>query len=191
MRFAARLLLVWVLFGCAPSEPIAPVEPEVVPLPELPAEPPAATGAAAADGFCGALTRIIEAEHDAFAPLRSTPVDQRTWRGRTVPEPFTGCRVQGDYYPGALYVCRSGLAPATMLQGRFADLSSRIDSCLRRPSWYPRDWRRGDVFQFAGAEKQVMWRDVAEQPAPAVTLKIEEDFARARYLLRLAVRTLR
>ncbi|MEZ5863618.1 MAG: hypothetical protein R3D25_05925 [Geminicoccaceae bacterium] len=43
---------------------------------------------------------------------------------------------------------------------------------------------------FAGGERQLVWRDLAPNPRPAIALKIEEEIATRVYFLRLAVFTL-
>lgn len=138
--------------------------------------------------------RIIEAEEEGFAPLRGPSSGDVRWRGRVVPAGFGRCDVEGDYYPGAIYVCRGRPSPdgtAEILEPSFVAIEHDLDACLSRAMWYPRNWHKGRPFDFAGGERQLMWRDVATTPKPGVILKIEEDYRSGAWLLRLAVRTLR
>jgi hypothetical protein len=140
--------------------------------------------------FCRALTVIVDAEPDAFAHLRAAPAGERSWDGGVVPPGLDDCRVEGDYHPGALYVCRgsaiAGGSPELLL-GSYRSLAADVDACLLQPIWYPRDWRRGDEFTFAGGERQTVWRDGSTGEKPMVALKVEEDLALKQWLLRLAV----
>jgi hypothetical protein len=140
--------------------------------------------------FCRALARIVDAEGAGFASLRGPAAGDRVWEGTVVPAGLQSCEVEGDYRPGAVYVCH-GQAIAggsgDLLLGGYQDLAADVDVCLRQPIWYPASWQRGQDFAFAGGERQTVWRDRAGGPTAAVALKIEEDLDSGAYFLRLAV----
>jgi hypothetical protein len=177
--------------GSPASRPPPPAAAQPAP---PPAEVDAAAGSGRIDRLCHSLARIVRAEIRAFADLRGPPVDARSWQGREVPPPMRSCTVEGDYYPGAQYVCRGerswpgrpdGLEPA------FAALARDLDACLGRPGWGQRGWTRGRTFTFAAGERQILWRYGGNIQRPGLSLKIEEDIGRNIWLIRLAVMTLR
>jgi hypothetical protein len=140
--------------------------------------------------FCGDLARVIDAESGGFAVMRGPAVGDGSWTGRLVPVGLRDCRVQGDYYPGASYVCRGeSLAGGSgeLLLASYQELAEDVRYCLEQPIWYPRLWRQGQDFEFAGGERQTIWRDGSSGPKPTVALKIEEDLAGRYFYLRLAV----
>ena len=177
--------------GCGGSveEPTAPALQRQAALPPAGSEP-LEDASARLDRFCGALARIIDAEPAGFAPIRGMATGERAWEGRVVPVGLRDCRVEGDYYPGASYVCRGeAMAGGTgeLRLGGYQSLAEDVQACLQQPTWYPRLWRQGKDFAFAGGERQTVWRDGASGPKPTVALKIEEDLTRRVYFLRLAV----
>ena len=182
-------LLLLALFGCGGSEEVErPPEQRQAALP--PARAPIEDAATRRDRFCGALARIIDAEPAGFGPLRGPGAGERRWDGSVVPAGLGGCEIDGDYYPGATYVCRGEAivgGPGDLLLADYRQLTNEIDACLQQPIWYPRIWRQGQEFAFAGGERQVIWRDGNSGPKPVVALKIEEDLGRGVYFLRLAV----
>ena len=166
-----------------------PVPPRQAALPPAESEP-AEDAAARRVRFCGDLSRVIDAEPGGFATMRGSAIGDRNWDGRIVPLGLRDCRVEGDYYPGASYVCRGkSLAggSADLLLPGYQELAEDVGYCLEQPVWYPRLWRQGQDFEFAGGERQTIWRDGASGPKPTVALKIEEDLAGRFYYLRLAV----
>lgn len=185
-------MALFLLAGCgggrAPGRSAPPAAPQAA-LPRIQVEP-ALDPAERRDRFCRALARIIDAEPAAFAGLRAEPAGERTWEGAVVPLGLDSCRIEGDYRPGASYVCRGGAvaggSPDLLLDG-YRSLAADIDACLSQPIWYPHDWRRGDEFTFAGGERQTVWRDGSTGLKSSVALKIEEDLAAKLWLLRLAV----
>ena len=183
--------LVVVLTGCGGSPEVArpPVQQEAA-LP--PARAPVEDTATRRARFCGELARIIDAEASGFGPLRGPGAGDRQWDGIVVPVGLRTCAVEGDYRPGATYVCRGEAivgGPGDLLLGDYRQLAGEVDACLQQPIWYPRIWRQGRDFTFAGGERQVIWRDGSIGPKPTVALKIEEDIGRRLYFLRLAVAT--
>ncbi|MFO1070222.1 MAG: hypothetical protein U1E14_17040 [Geminicoccaceae bacterium] len=146
------------------------------------------------DPMCGSVAAIVDAEPAAFAGLRGPPLGPAAWDGRIVPPAMQGCTVEGDYYPRAQYVCRSAESaggPDGPLADRFREVSGDLDRCLSGPRWTGRGWSRGRTFEFAGGERQVVWRYGGSYQRPGISLKIEEDLDRSTHYLRLAVLTLR
>jgi hypothetical protein len=188
-RFSAWLLAV--LAGCGgPAEVAPPPAQRLAALP--PAQAPIEDAATRGDRFCGDLTQIIDAEPDGFGPLRGPSVGERRWDGAVVPAGLRSCTIEGDYFPGTVYVCRGEAiagGPGDLLLGDYRRLAAEVDACLRRPIWYPRAWRQGRDFAFAGGERQTIWRDGSSGPKPGVALKIEEEIGRGVYFVRLAVVT--
>lgn len=140
------------------------------------------------------MVRIVDAEIGGFADLRGHPAGERAWQGREVPPSFFSCRVEGDFYPVAEYVCRG---PQSMrgqpdtLDAAFAETAADLDACLGRPSWGERGWTRGQTFTFAAGERQIVWRYGGNIQRPGLGLKIEEDIGRRVWFIRLAAMTLR
>jgi hypothetical protein len=193
-RLQGAVLLALVLAGCgggAELPPPAPVRQQAALLPrgQEPVEDPATRR----DRFCRALGRIIDAEPDGFADLRAARAGDGAWDGTVVPPGLDDCRIEGDYRPGARYVCHGGAlagGSADLLGESYDAFATDIDGCLVQPIWYPRDWRRGQEFTFAGGERQVLWRDQGPGGGTAnVALNVEEDFTRKVWTLRLAVGT--
>jgi hypothetical protein len=145
--------------------------------------------------LCRVLGRIIDAEPQGFASLRAARAGEDVWDGSVVPPGLDDCRVEGASRPGARYVCHGGAlagGSADLLAPSYDAFVDDIDLCLVQPIWYPRDWRRGQEFTFAGGERQVLWRDRAMGAGTAnVALNVEEDLARKVWILRLAVVTAR
>jgi hypothetical protein len=187
-RSCCATALIAALAGCGgPSETSRPPQQRAA-LP--PARAPIEDAATRLDRFCGALARIIDAEPKGFGPLRGPDAGERRWDGAVVPAGLRSCAIEGDYFPGAAYVCRGEAiagGPGDLLLVDYRRLAGDVDACLQRPIWYPRIWRQGQDFAFAGGERQVIWRDGGSGPKPRVALKIEEDLGRGLYFLRLAV----
>jgi len=187
--------LLLLLAACAPRPPAEPpAAPATAPPVAAPTVPDDGPVSSRADRFCDDLLRIVEAEAGGFAALRTARVGPAAWQGALLPEGTRSCTVEGDDHPGAEYVCRGETIQggrAELLEPAFRRLASDLDACLARAVWFPRNWERGRVMQFAGGERQQTWRDLAPLPKPAVALKIEEDFRNRLHYLRLAVFTLR
>jgi hypothetical protein len=146
------------------------------------------------DRLCKSLSRILESEPMAFSDLRGSKAGSRRWQGLVVPPEMTSCAVEGDYYPGAEYVCRGSEArrgSAAMVVPRFTQMAADLDACLARPGWGDRGWQRGREFTFAYGERQITWRFGGNFHRPGLSLKVEEDLGEGGWYVRLAVLTLR
>lgn len=183
-----------VAVACAPRQPPAP-PPVAVPTPEPEPEPaPDGIVSTRLDRFCNALQRVVDGHRAGFAPLRGDVVGQRAWSGRVVPEGLTSCTVEGDSPNGARYVCtgpRMQRGNGPLVAREFDLLARDVDACLARAAWFPRNWQRGQVVEFAGIEQQQTWRDISPAPRPLISLNIEDDFLNRLYVVRLTVATLR
>lgn len=180
--------------SCAPSREPAPAPP-AAPDERAAGEPPVRPRAEAERpaGFCPTLARVIEAEARGFAELRGSPAGGRLFAARLSLPGFSGCTIENDDYPGAIYACTrsaAGAADGRLPEESFARLAQAIDGCLAAPFWYPLRWRRGELFVHARGERQLNWRQEGSFPTPLLTLKLEEDLAGAGWYLRLAVQTL-
>ena len=144
--------------------------------------------------FCDGLARVVASESIGFADLRDDSIGESNWNGVVdFPKNFQ-CEIDGGSFPGATYRCLEPIILAdngSILNQHFEKLAERLDACFAQPYWYPRKWQRGRLFQFAGGERQLMWRDTATLPKPAVTLAIEESIDVRAYRIRLSVFTLR
>ena len=194
--FCALLLIGMVLGGCADREAPPPTSPVSLPPAAPPVPEPAPDDAlieARIDRFCRDIGRIIDAEPQGYRPLRGPELGQRSWRAQLVPDGLANCRIEGPRHPIAAYECRTQAVPGThagLFDQAFAQTVADLDQCFARPTWYPKEWRRGRVISFGRGEKQISWRDVTASPKPVVSLAIEEDFANRVHYLRLAVTTL-
>ncbi len=68
---------------------------------------------------------------------------------------------------------------------RFEALAQTIDECLKQPIWFPRDWQKGEPFEFAMGERLQTWTDQSVSPPSQVVLKIQQDLDRRGYRLKL------
>ena len=146
------------------------------------------------DRFCGSLQRIVDAEASGFQGLRAERVGPSAWRGAVVPEGLSTCTVEGSSHPGAQYVCTGSRAQrgnSAVVTDAFRRISADLDACLGRAVWFPRNWQRGELIEFAGVEQQQVWRDLTATPRPVVALNIDEDILNRIYSIRFAVSTFR
>lgn len=193
-RFSAAILFVLALaVSCAPRQPPAP-PPVPAPVPQVqpPPEQPAVVSTHL-DRFCNALQRVVDNHTTGFSRLRNGVVGQRAWSGSIVPEGLTTCTVEGDSPTGARYLCtgpRMQRGNDAQIARAFSALSRDVDACLARAAWFPRNWQRGQVIDFAGVEQQQTWRDISPAPRPLLALNIEDDFLNRLYVLRFTVSTL-
>ena len=191
-RFATGLSLALLLLvvACAPR---APVEaPPPTPPPEVTAPVPEPEGVVSTrlDRFCNDMQRIVDAQALGYVPLRGMPLGGEAWSGVVVPEGSSRCTIDGQ----RTYTCLGPRVPrgnGSMLEGSFARLAADLDACFARAVWFPRNWHRGDLVDFAGAEQQQVWRDLSTNPRPAVALAIEEDVLARIYAIRMTVRRMR
>lgn len=174
----------------APTVPAA--EPPRSHVPDVvPDRPPAESRA---DRLCRSLAQILDSEPAGFADLRGGRLGDRRWQGRLVPPDMNGCTVDGDYYPGAEYVCRgfdTSHGGSERLRPAFDRLAADLDDCLGRRRWGERGWRRGPPIDFAYGERQITWRWGGNFQRPGLSLKIEEDLGAGGWYVRLAALTLR
>ena len=193
-RYAASILLVLGLaVACAPRQPPAP-PPVVAPVPDmLPQPQPPAVVSTRLDRFCNALQRVVDNHTTGFSGLRNGVVGQRAWSGSIVPEGLTSCTVEGDSPTGARYLCtgpRMQRGNSDVITHEFDVIARDVDACLARAAWFPRNWQRGQVIEFAGVEQQQTWRDISPAPRPLLALNIEDDFLNRLYVVRFTVSTL-
>jgi hypothetical protein len=195
-RLAAVVSMVLALaVGCAPRQPPEVAPPVVEPAPEVRPTPPTdGVVSTRLDRFCNALQRVVDQHRTGFAGLRNGVVGQRAWSGSIVPEGLTTCTVEGDSPTGARYVCtgpRMQRGNGPLIAREFTLLADDVDACLARAAWFPRNWQRGQVIEFAGVEQQQTWRDISPAPRPLLALNIEDDFLNRLYVVRFTVSTLR
>jgi len=180
------------MVACAPRPPVetpppAPAPEVIAPVPEPEPEGLVSTRL---DRFCGTLQRIVDAQQSGFVGLRGTALGGEAWSGSVVPEGMSGCSIDGQ----RTYTCvgpRVQRGNGSMLQSSFAGLAADLDACFARAVWFPRNWHRGDLVEFAGVEQQQVWRDLSANPRPAVALAIEEDIIARIYAIRMTVRRMR
>jgi hypothetical protein len=190
-------LISLVVAACGPRQPAEPPPaPKPQPAPQATPAPPVddQSRLSRLDSFCGALQRIVDAEANGFQGLRGEPAGPRSWRGTVVPTGLSGCTVQGDSHPGAQYVCigpRAQRGNGSQVLESFRQFGADLDACLGRAVWFPRNWQRGDLIEFAGIEQQQVWRDLSPTPRPVVALNIDEDILNRIYSIRFAVSTFR
>jgi hypothetical protein len=187
---ALFVLLFLVMTACAPRPPVetppAPPPEVIAPLPEPEPDGPVSTRL---DRFCGAVQRIVDAQEGGFVGLRSTALGGDAWAGSVVPEGMSGCTIDGQLS----YAClgpRVQRGNGSTLQTSFSGFAADLDACFARGVWFPRNWHRGDLVEFAGVEQQQVWRDVSAERQPAVALAIEEDFIARIYAIRMTVQRL-
>ncbi len=180
--------------ACAPRPPVEAPTPPPPPRPEVvapePEPEPDGLRSTRLDRFCNAVQRIVDAQASRFVALRGTSLGGEAWSGAVVPEGLSGCTIDG----GHSYSCvgpRVQRGNGTMLESAFSGLAADLDACLARAAWFPRNWHQGDLVQFAGIERQQVWRDLSTSPRPAVALNIEEDILARVYAIRFSVREMR
>lgn len=186
------LLLVLLAAACAPRPPVE--APTSAPPPEVtaPVPEPEPDGLVSTrlDRFCNAVQRIVDAQPRGFVELRGQSLGGDAWSGSVVPEGLSGCTIDGQ----RTYAClgpRVQRGNGSMLRSSFNGVAADLDACLARAAWFPRNWHRGNVVEFAGVEQQQVWRDLATNPRPAIALAIEEDILARIYAIRMTVRQMR
>jgi hypothetical protein len=190
--WAVFVFLASVMAGCAPRPPVempppAPPREVIAPLPEPEPDDLASTRL---DRFCSAVQRIVDAQESGFVDLRGTALGGDAWSGSVVPEGMSGCTIDGQL----TYACmgpRVQRGNGTALRSSFSGFAGDLDACFARGVWFPRNWHRGNLVEFAGVEQQQVWRDLSADPRPAVALAIEEDVVARIYGIRMTVRRMR
>jgi hypothetical protein len=138
--------------------------------------------------LCDVLPAVLATEADGFAGLRASHISADSWRGaRTLPG-TERCTIEGDAWPRARYTCASRRFDIDNRDGAeagFERLARTIDECLRKPIWFPRDWRKGEPFEFAMGERLQTWTDQSVTPPSQVVLKMQQDLDRRGYQLKL------
>ncbi|HEX3208635.1 MAG TPA: hypothetical protein VHQ91_04595 [Geminicoccaceae bacterium] len=185
----ARGLLALTLAACqAPPAPPA-ARPSPPPVPTVGLGPPAAPPPAPVEReLCEVLPAVLAGESDGFAGLRASHIAADSWRGAQTLPGTERCTIEGDAWPRARYVCASrrfGVANRDGAEAGFERLAQAIDECLSRPIWFPRNWERGEPFEFAMGERLLAWTDQSVSPPSQVVLKIQQDLDRRGYQLTL------
>jgi hypothetical protein len=196
-RRAAICLAILGLAACQapPPEPSPPVQPEAArPAPGL--GPPAAAPArlAAEPELCPVLAGVLAAEPDGFARLRAARVAGDRWLGRETLPGIGRCTIEGEAWPRARYACASEPFRAGNREGahaKFAALAADIDRCLSKPIWFPREWQKGEPFEFAMGERLQTWTDQSTAPPFQVVLKVQHDVDGRGYRLKLDLGAIR
>ena len=172
---------------------VALVEP--APPPAEPDKPPILIELARPEPeFCPSLVSMMAREADGYAQLRGAPVGRARWQAAAGLPGVERCTVEGEAWPRARISCSSNRIARTGREqalGRFDAIAERIDDCLQRGFWFPRDWRRGQLFEFAMDERQLAWVDESSIPPSTVVLKVQQDLASNDYLLKVNLETLR
>jgi hypothetical protein len=150
-----------------------------------PAPPPPAP---AERELCDVLPAVLATETDGFAGLRASPIAADSWRGaRTLPG-TERCTIEGAAWPVARYTCASrrfDVNNRESAEAGFERLARTIDECLAKPIWFPRDWQKGESFEFAMGERLQAWTDQSVTPPTQVVLKMQQDLDRRGYELKL------
>jgi hypothetical protein len=169
------------------------VPPESASLAPDPGPPAAARGPAERE-LCPVLAGVLAAEPDGFARLRAARVASDRWLGRETLPGIGRCTIEGEAWPRARYACASEPYHADNREGahaRFAALSADIDQCLSKPIWFPREWQKGEPFEFAMGERLQTWTDQSTAPPTQVVLKVQQDIDDHGYQLKLDLEAVR
>lgn len=187
------LLSLW-LAGCA-AEPQRPAPaPAPAPPPAGVVVAPEIEPLAQEPELCPVLAALMAGEMEGFARLRGPEVASEAWQAQATVPGTERCTIEGDGWPRARLVCAGEPLPADRAQialNEFDQLAEKIDQCLQRPSWFPRDWRKGQLFQFAMGERLQAWTDHSSSPPSAVVLKVQQDLASRDYSVQLNLETVR
>jgi hypothetical protein len=178
--------------GCAaPSKAPAPSEPPpVIAAPRVRPVPPESE----TEELCAVLASVAANDAKGFSELRGARLGAGHWVGTATLPGTERCRVEGQAWPRARYVCDGEVFEAEgrdQAEAEFEMLAGEIDQCLEKPIWFPRDWRRSEPFEFAMGERLQAWIDGSTSPPSTVVLKVHQDLIRHDYRLRLALETAR
>jgi hypothetical protein len=170
-----------------PAPPTAPPSPP--PIPTVGLGPPAAPPPPPVEReLCEVLPAVLAGETQGYAGLRASRIAADSWRGAQTLPGTERCTIEGDTWPRARYVCASrrfAVANRDGAEAGFERLAQAIDECLRRPIWFPRNWEKGEPFEFAMGERLLTWTDQSVSPPSQVVLKIQQDLDRRGYQLTL------
>jgi len=193
---SAALGLAGLALAACQSEAPPPPAPQPAPAAAVDLGPPPAAPARLTTEreFCPALASVVAAEPDGFARLRATRVGGERWLGRERLPGVGRCTIEGQAWPRARYACASEPFRSGNRDGahaKFAALAEDIDQCLSKPIWFPRDWQKGEPFEFAMGERLQTWTDRSSAPPSQVVLKVEQDLDSHGYLVKLALEAIR
>lgn len=185
-----RARLIWcvlsLILGSCQGEPPG-VEAQPAPL-VAPVTPPAAGPVVRAEPeLCPVLTGVVATETEGFARLRARRLAGDSWLARTALPGTERCTIEGEVWPRARYECVGApisREPASAARA-FDDLAREVAACLETPTWFPRDWQRGERFEFAMGERLQAWTDRTTRPASQVVLKVQQDAAGDAYRVKL------
>ncbi|MGF1560930.1 MAG: hypothetical protein ACFB3T_01985 [Geminicoccaceae bacterium] len=172
MRRRALVLLALLAAACArPQEPPPPPPaPTVVP-PTVQAPPPPPE-------LCDAITAIVRAEQDDYAPLRTEPTGPARWRAAVQPAEFERCEVRGpgEEFPQANLLCETyEISTLDGLRIPFQRLEDALDGCLLRQQADGRTWRKADDIPFGDYGAQSLWEDPNTWPRSVIVLRVAES----------------
>lgn len=193
-RGAVWLLTLW-LASCAAPPEAPPTAPESTPPPPagIVLMPELDDGLPERE-LCTVLAALIATEAEGFARLRGPAVAGEVWLASTTLPGTERCTIEGDAWPRARFICAGAPLEADrrqVAQIEFDELAAEIDQCLQKPIWFPRDWRKGQLFQFALGERLQTWTDHSTSPSSAVVLKVQQDLTSRDYQVQLNVETVR
>jgi hypothetical protein len=181
-------LAVLALAACATTPTPAPAPPPAA-APTAGLGPPAAAPPVPVERtLCDVLSGVLATEADGFARLRARPVAAESWLGSQTLPGTERCTIEGDSWPRARYTCASRpylTDNRDRAKARFEALARTIDECLKKPIWFPRNWHKGEPFEFAMGERLQTWTDQSVSPPSQVVLKIQQDLDRPGYRLKL------
>jgi hypothetical protein len=167
----------------------APPGVDAPPSPARPAPPPAAGPSVRLEPqLCTVLAAVVATEAEGFARLRSRRLDAESWLGGATLPGTERCTIEGEAWPRARYLCVGppiGAEPRDGARLAFDALARDLEQCLDRPIWFPRDWQRGERFEFAMGEQLQAWTDRTSWPPSQVVLKVQQDAAGQVYRVRL------
>jgi hypothetical protein len=143
-------------------------------------------------GICPQLAGIMAGETDGYAPLRGRAIAREQWRATAGLPGVEQCTLEGEAWPRARLTCASAAGGGRdQVLEHFDDLAAKIDACLARAFWFPRDWQRGELFEFAMDERQLAWVDQSSMPPSSVVLKVQQDVISRDYRLEVNFQTIR
>jgi len=178
--------LLLVLSACRgePAPPAAEPAPPAVTAPQ----PAAGRSERLEAQLCPVLARVVSTEADGFARLRSRRLAADSWLGGATLPGTERCTIEGEAWPRARYLCVGppiGAEPRDGARLAFDALARELEQCLDKPIWFPRDWQRGERFEFAMGEQLQAWTDRTTWPPSQVVLKVQQDAAGEVYRVKL------